>query len=163
MLQYFHLFFHNLILASFLISVILGIQVFPFSMMGNRLMIIVLFILELLLKEIVKWMLLGDIRKCKGVFISPLRGIFKPIQAVDFLEIKLIIHSIIYTNLYYFILFQCLQGLQERGTIQIKLFDILDKLYQFGMETNKKKTQDQAGIIEHIKFIAKDLFVPESP
>lgn len=31
------------------------------------------------------------------------------------------------------------------------------------METNKKKTQNEADIIEHIKFIAKDLFVPGSP
>lgn len=100
MLQYFYLFFHYFVLISFLISVILGIQVFPFSMMSYRLMVIELLILELLLKEIVERMLLRDIRKCKGVFIGPLRVVFKPIQAVDFLEIKLIAHSIIYTNLY---------------------------------------------------------------
>lgn len=78
MLQYFHLFFHNLILVSLLIPVILGIQVFPFSMVGDGLMIM-LFILELLLEEIVKRMLIGDIRKRKWVFIGPLRGVLKPI------------------------------------------------------------------------------------
>lgn len=75
--------------------------------MCYRLMIMVLFILELLLKKKVKRMFLRDIRKRKGVFISPLRGFFKPIQVIDFFEIKLIAHSIIYTYLYYFILLHC--------------------------------------------------------
>lgn len=129
MSQYLDLFIHNLILISFLISVILGIQVFPFSMVGNGFMVMVLFILELLLKEIVKWMFLRDIRKGKGVFIGPLPGVFKPIKAAELLEIKLITHSIIYTNLYYFILLNALKSFRSEGSTMIKLFDILDKLY----------------------------------
>ena len=31
------------------------------------------------------------------------------------------------------------------------------------MEAYTKKAQKEADIIEHIKFIAKDLFIPESP